>query len=225
MASIAIEIDVVIPVLGDDEALARLLLVMAQMNLSPIVVDGAASVATAEVVGDKGTYMASKPGRGAQIAAGIAAGSAPWVWVLHADARPSAECLAYLAALQRDVDLAWGRFDVSVPGLAMIGWFMNLRSRLTKICTGDQAMFFARPLLERIGGFPAYPLMEDIEVSRLLKHAHGSVFYAPRVRVGASDRRWRRHGIMTTVLFMWWVRLRFFFGASPEILYQSYYGK
>lgn len=225
MASLAIEIDVVIPVLGDDEALARLLPVMAQMNLSPIVVDGAASAATAQVVADKGTYIASKPGRGAQIAAGIAAGSAPWVWVLHADTQPSAECLAYLAALQHDADLAWGRFDVSVPGLAVIGWFMNLRSRLTKICTGDQAMFFARPLLEHIGGFPAYPLMEDIEVSRQLKHAHGSVFHAPRVRVGASDRRWRRHGIVTTVLFMWWMRLRFFCGASPEILYQRYYGK
>jgi len=223
VGSITIEIDVVIPVLGDDEALARLLLLLAQMNLWPIVVDGAASPATAQLVADTGTYIASNPGRGAQIAEGIAAGSAPWVWVLHADAQPSRECLACLDVLQRDGHPAWGRFDVSVPGLAVIAWFMNQRSRLTKICTGDQAMFFARPLLEDIGGFSACPLMEDIEVSRQLKRAHGGAFHAPRVQVGASDRRWRRHGIMKTVLFMWWMRVRFFFGASPEILYQRYY--
>ena len=46
---------------------------------------------------------------------------------------------------------------------------MNLRSRLTGICTGDQAIFVRRSAFERLGGYPEIALMEDIELTRRLK--------------------------------------------------------
>ena len=51
---------------------------------------------------------------------------------------------------------------------------MNARSRLTGIATGDQGIFVTRALFEAVGGFPAQPLMEDIELSRRLKRDRGS---------------------------------------------------
>jgi hypothetical protein len=30
--------------------------------------------------------------------------------------------------------------------------------------------------------------------------------------------------VVRTMLLMWWLRLRFFLGASPERLHRSYYG-
>ena len=68
---------------------------------------------------------------------------------------------------------AWGRFDVRIEGksplLAMVAFFMNLRSRATGIATGDQAIFVRRAAFERIGGFPSIPLMEDVAISKALK--------------------------------------------------------
>ena len=108
--------------------------------------------------------------------------------------------------------------------LGLVAWLMNWRSRLTRICTGDQAMFFATGILSEVGGFPAQPLMEDIELSKRLKRSSG-VFMAPKLAVRASPRRWRQRGVLRTIGHMWWMRLRYFFGASPGALYVAYYGR
>ena len=88
---------------------------------------------------------------------------------------------------------------------------MNLRSRLTGIATGDQAMFVRRAAF-RAGGFPPIALMEDVALSR------GSSASPPACLARARDhlgRRWRRHGTLRTILLMWRLRLRFFLGADP----------
>ena len=46
---------------------------------------------------------------------------------------------------------------------------MNLRSRLTGIATGDQAIFVQREVFRSVGGFPAIELMEDVALSKRLK--------------------------------------------------------
>src|SRR5690606_34337904 len=88
----------------------------------------------------------------------------------------------------------WGRFDVSLdaPGalFALVGAMMNLRSRLTGICTGDQAMFASRAAWLKADGFPHVALMEDIELSRRLKRTAGRPACL-RARVRVSARRWR----------------------------------
>ena len=165
--------------------------------------------------------------RGGQIAAGIEAlqpDPGDWVWILHADTRNIASAFEYLLSLQQSSAPGWGRFDVQLPGVLLVGQLMNLRSRLTKICTGDQGMFIGQQALQRIGGFPAQPLMEDIECSRRLKRLQGVTFHAPRLGLVADGSRWLERGWLRTVLGMWWYRIRYFMGASPEQLYESYYG-
>lgn len=167
----------------------------------------------------------SPPSRGGQIARGILQADTDWIWVLHADSVHVEPALGYLRQLVNKSMPAWGRFDVNLlgvhPALLVIGFLMNLRSRWTGICTGDQGMFFHRSLLEGIGGFPDQRLMEDIEVSRRLRNT--GVFLAPKIRISTSGERWLRDGLVSTVLRMWCWRMRYFFGASADELYAEYY--
>ena len=96
----------------------------------------------------------------------------------------------------------------------LIGTLMNVRSRLTKIATGDQAIFVRRGVFEEIGGFPDMPLMEDVAFSRMLKQ-RGRVACLGR-HVVTSARRWEQEGVWRTILKMWTLRFLFFTGVSPR---------
>ncbi len=97
---------------------------------------------------------------------------------------------------------------------------MNFRSRVTGIATGDQALFMTRSLFLDSGGFPRQALMEDIAFCRMLKRH--SRPHCLRQRVVTSGRRWERHGVMRTIVLMWWLRLAYFAGVSPDKLARSY---
>lgn len=123
-----------------------------------------------------------------------------------------------------DPEYIGGRFDVRLrgghPGLGLVGALINLRSRLTRIGTGDQTIFVRRRVFEELGGFADIALMEDVEFSRRLKQC-GRIAHL-RHKVATSGRRWEQHGIVRTVLLMWWLRLRFWLGADPALLARIY---
>jgi rSAM/selenodomain-associated transferase 2 len=167
--------------------------------------------------------------RGYQLAEGAAASSADWIWLLHADSEVPASALEYLLTLTVS---GWGRFDVRLetrlaagtrPTLAIVGWFMNARSNLTSICTGDQGIFVHRSLLERIGGVPRQPLMEDIELSARLRQLCQPL--CPPLSIGSSARRWEARGVLRTIVFMWWFRVRYWLGVNPAELAREYYAR
>ncbi|MCA9479144.1 MAG: hypothetical protein KC545_02150, partial [Nitrospira sp.] len=116
------------------------------------------------------------------------------------------------------------RFDVRFPkdrGWAwVISRMMNLRSRWTGICTGDQTIFVRRGVFERLGGFADIPLMEDIEFTTRLKTVGPVV--ALREFVITSFRRWERCGPLRTILRMWTLRLLYWMGWDPRRLQQFY---
>ncbi|UCD69852.1 MAG: glycosyl transferase, partial [Betaproteobacteria bacterium] len=98
---------------------------------------------------------------------------------------------------------------------------MNLRSRLTGVATGDQALFMTRDLFESAGAFPEIPLMEDIAMSRKLKSLGPPACLSQRLIT--SSRRWEQNGVLRTILLMWKLRLLYFLGADPARLSQRYY--
>ncbi len=104
--------------------------------------------------------------------------------------------------------------------LCLIAAMMNLRSRLTGIATGDQAMFMTRAAFDEAGGFPAIALMEDVTLSARLKRISRPLCL--RARVTTSGRRWRDQGALRTVLLMWRLRLSYYFGADPANLARTY---
>ena len=118
----------------------------------------------------------------------------------------------------------WGRFDIRLDGrhplLRVVERLMNLRSRLTGIATGDQAMFVRRDVFERLGGFADLPLMEDIELSKRLKKLGPPA--CAKMPVTTSARRWEVHGVWRTIVLMWRLRMAYFFGANPDILALRY---
>src|SRR5262249_60932897 len=86
------------------------------------------------------------------------------------------------------------------PLLAVVGRVMNLRSRLTGIATGDQAIFAQRDAFQAVGGFPEIPLMEDVALCKRLKRVSRPLCLAERVVT--SGRRWETHGVLSTMALM-----------------------
>jgi hypothetical protein len=112
------------------------------------------------------------------------------------------------------------RIDGVHPLLGLVAALMNLRSRITGVATGDQAMFVRREAFARIGGFPEIALMEDIALSVALNRLSRPVCIAEPVTT--SGRRWDDHGFCRTMLLMWRLRLAFFLGADPDDLARRY---
>ena len=106
----------------------------------------------------------------------------------------------------------------SHPLLRLVARGMNLRSRLTGIATGDQAIFVRR---EAFAGFPEIELMEDVAFSKAMKRLGAPA--SRRERVVTSGRRWESRGVLRTVLLMWRLRLMYFLGARPERLARIYH--
>ncbi|PWB62563.1 MAG: glycosyl transferase, partial [Bradyrhizobiaceae bacterium] len=154
--------------------------------------------------------------------AGAAAARGDILLFLHADTRLPADADRHV----RDAlsGRAWGRFDVAIAGghplLPLVAALMNRRSRLTGICTGDQALFATRAAFAQAGGFPEIALMEDVAISRRLKRVSRPACLAQRVVT--SGRHWERRGVLRTILLMWRLRLAFFLGADPDLLARRY---
>ena len=110
--------------------------------------------------------------------------------------------------------------EAVMRALAIVAALMNLRSRLTGIATGDQAMFMTRAAFRAVGGFPDQPLMEDIELSRRLRRLSAPACL--RARVVTSGRRWEARGVWRTIALMWRLRLLYSLGVAPERLARSY---
>ncbi|OGA72766.1 MAG: glycosyl transferase [Betaproteobacteria bacterium RIFCSPLOWO2_12_FULL_66_14] len=224
-------ISIVVPVLNEAGVVAAGLAALAEFRARGcelIVVDGASTDGTAEIArpfADR--VLISDPGRARQMNAGAGSASGDILIFLHVDTRLPELAHERVRAGIETSGCVWGRFDANIEGahplLGLIATMMNWRSRLTGIATGDQAMFVTRAAFRAAGGFPAQPLMEDIALSKALKRLSPPLCLAERVTT--SGRRWERHGIARTILFMWWLRLRYFFGASPALLARTYYGK
>lgn len=217
-------LSIILPTLNEAGGITAALRALQPLAAEVIVVDGGSEDATADIAREFADQVIVAPcGRARQMNAGAALARGDVLLFLHADTRLPVDAEGLVrAAIAAGAD--WGRFDVRIDGqspwLPLVAALMNRRSRLTGIATGDQAMFVRRALFMALGGFPDQPLMEDIELSRRLKARARPACL--RERVLTSGRRWERHGVLRTVLLMWSLRLRYFFGASPQALAKAY---
>jgi len=223
------QISIVIPVLNDATALGRLLDDLDSIlgiDAERIVVDGGSEDGSYELARERADYaLRTAPGRARQLAVGVVAAHGRWIWMLHADTRVDGAAWRALRKAIASDGAAWGRFDVRLSGreaaFRMIETLMNLRSRWSGICTGDQGIFVRRDLLELIDGVPDQPLMEDIELTKRLRRYANPICID--TTLGVSARRWQQRGIASTVLLMWRLRLQYFFGTPAEVLVREYY--
>ncbi|UQG61312.1 TIGR04283 family arsenosugar biosynthesis glycosyltransferase [Marinobacter sp. M3C] len=222
-----VKLSVIVPVWNEATAIGALLqslqLLQAQGH-EVIVADGGSTDGTqglARLVCDQ--LVSAELGRSAQMNAGAAVAQGDVLLFLHADTMLPADAVQQLQAFLPTPN-AWGRFDVRLSGsrplFRVISWFMNKRSRLTGICTGDQAMFVRRDTFEALGGFSLQPLMEDVELSRRLRDV-SRPFCVPSP-VTTDSRRWQQQGAWATIVLMWRLRWRYWRGESAESLAQAY---
>jgi hypothetical protein len=192
-------ISVVIPTLNEECRIAECISDVIEQNVGAeiIVADGGSSDATVQRACSFSTarVVQTPKGRGIQIREGIRSSAGEILVVLHADSRLRQGALQrMLRCLQRHPDIAGGafgaRYDDRRLRFRLTAALNNIRVVLTGISYGDQGQFFRRSALgDRV---PPYRLMEDVEISFLMKEA-GRVAFIPGGLV-SSTRHWVRAG-------------------------------
>jgi len=228
MNALADKLSIIIPVLNESAVLPELfshLLPYHRRGCEIIFVDGGSQDNSDNLIKLAGFTLLSGPrGRARQMNTGAGQASGEVLLFLHADTRLPADADQIIKSALDAEHTTWGRFDVIIQGksllLRIVSSMMNLRSRLTGIATGDQAIFVRKSVFEQLGCFPDQPLMEDIELSRRLKRITPPVCLHQRVIT--SGRRWEDRGVWRTILLMWRLRLAYWMGTSPEQLVRDY---
>jgi rSAM/selenodomain-associated transferase 2 len=218
---VAQRLSIIVPALNEAAGIVAALEALAPLRRrghEVIVADGGSSDRTADLARPHCDAVVTAPrGRALQMNAGAREARGDVLIFLHADT-----CLPVNPDQLIEKEFLWGRFDVEIEGrhplLKVVAWSMNLRSRLTGIATGDQAIFVRRSAFQ---GFPQIPLMEDVAFSRQMMRRARPVCL--RAKVVTSGRRWDSRGVLRTILLMWWLRLAYFLGARPEDLARIYY--
>lgn len=223
------KISIVIPVLNDVGALKNLLPSLQEYRAQGHEVvlvdggslDGSVSYATPHV--DR--LLMTGTGRGRQMNLGAENAKHDILLFLHADSLLPRESMDAVQNALAVKDRHWGRFDVSLegagPAFGVIAFFMNLRSRVSGVATGDQGIFVRKQTFHNAGGYEAIPLMEDIALSKALRKKYRPACLRPRII--ASARRWEQRGILRTILLMWYLRLAYFMGVDTAYLARLYY--
>jgi len=191
-----------------------------------IVVDGDAWGGTIGLIRDRQVVCVTSPrGRGRQMNAGAAVARGEILLFLHADTRLPAGALEKIDSVMATGSCVGGAFDLGIDSdrwiLRYIARRASFRSRLSRIPYGDQALFIDRAYFERLGGFAAIPLMEDVDLMRRLKRAGGRI-HIFRDRVLTSPRRWEAEGPLYTTLRNQVLMMLYYLGVGPEKLIKFY---
>lgn len=219
-------ISVIVPVLNESKSIAATLRALAPLlPYETIVVDGGSQDGTQDIAAEFGVkIVAAERGRARQMNRGAQEANGEVFLFLHADTRLPTTAFADIAGALADRRYIGGRFDVALEGshwmLPLVAQLISYRSRVSKVGTGDQALFARREVFQRMGGFPDIPLMEDIAFCQRLKRL-GQIACL-RSRVVTSARRWEADGVWRTIFRMWTLKLLYLTGVSPARLKQFY---
>lgn len=223
-------LSIVIPVINEEEALPRCLAALREVagELPPheiIVVDGGSTDRTREWAQRYGVCLLSAlRGRGPQMNAGAAAAQGSWLLFLHADCRLSPQACRRLRQICSENPLAGGCFSQKIdhpnPIYRWIAWTGNARARLQKIFYGDQGIFVRRDIFNALGGYPPFPILEDVAFTEKLRAA-GPVA-VQKEKIICSARRWEKTGIFSTTLLYFRVLRGYRRGLSPAKLNEIY---
>ncbi len=190
-----------------------------------IFVDGGSTDGSRMLLAESGLrWISAEAGRARQMNAGSALCESDIIMFIHADTTIDSSHLLAVKKAMIDSECVGGRFDVSLsgkhPAFRVIERMINVRSRLSRISTGDQCQFVRRSVFEKLRGFPDLPLMEDVAFSKLLKREGETACLNEKVIT--SSRRWEQYGIMRTVLLMWKMRLLYWMGMPADRLALMY---
>lgn len=222
-------ISVIIPVLHETKIncfLSDLLEKKGKDNLEIIVVDGDPMGSTLNLISDKTVKkIISAKGRAIQQNKGAERANGDILLFLHADTLLPHD----FAPLIRQAIYSGnsgGAFDLCIdsfhPFLKLVSRAASIRSRVTRIPYGDQAIFLTRDLFLQINGFPEIPLMEDISLMQKVKKTRAGFKILPQ-EVRTSARKWVKDGMIYTSIRNPFLAMLYYLGVSPSALVKLYY--
>lgn len=221
------ELSIIIPVLNEGanilSILRHLTMIAEDVPYEVIVVDGDPKGTTLQHLPAAVQGIVAPAGRGPQMNVGAKLAQASTLLFLHADTRLPAAAFTQIQQALHQVHA--GAFDLAIdsprPSLNWISRVASLRSRLTRIPYGDQAIFVDRSIFVELGGFPSIPIMEDVALMQQLKQRQMPICIL-RDRVVVSPRRWEQEGILHCTLRNWLILGLYTLGVSPHRLHRWY---
>jgi len=191
-----------------------------------IVVDGQAEGETVAAIRDNAVRkLRSEKGRGGQLNRGAAIAAGDVLLFLHADTVLPPAAFERIAEAMRDEGCVGGAFNLRIDsrraGFRVIETVASLRSRLTRIPYGDQAIFIRASYFRTLGGFREIPIMEDVDLMRRIKRKGGRIVIF-REPVITSARRWEKEGLVFGTIRNWFLMTLYLCGVSPERLARFY---
>jgi len=199
-----------------------------------VVVDGGSTDDTVAIarreaeglqpLGVGGHVLTSPPGRAVQQNFGAAHSRGDVLCFLHADCRPSPHAAAAIRTAMNDPRVIGGcftqRIDADGRRYRLLEWGNLRRVLWFGMAYGDQGIFVRRDVFNEVGGFPAGPLMEDVELMRRLR-GRGR-FVVLRDPLAVSARRWQQRGVVRQTLRNWLLLALFVAGVPAERLARFY---
>ncbi|NNF90748.1 MAG: glycosyltransferase [Boseongicola sp.] len=188
-----------------------------------ILSDGGSTDETKAVASQLGAvWLEGPPGRGSQITRAVAVASAPWLLILHADTHLSPEWAGVVQQHMNDHPGKAGYFNLRfrAKGMApcLVASAANVRSRRLGLPYGDQGLLISHALLDRIGGIPELPLMEDVALARRLR---GRLLPLDAVALTSAER-YQSRGWLRQSCRNLSTLVRYLLGADPEKLAERY---
>lgn len=230
MENTAADLSIILPVLNEAEHINGViehLRVLDPDHCSEIIViDGDPQGSTIRAIEDRGVRkLISVRGRARQMNKGATAASGKILLFLHADTRLPGNALALLISAMRDRRFVAGAFDLGFGTPRTIfritERYVFLRTRLTRIPFGDQAIFVRKEYFSTMGGFHDIPIMEDVELMKRIRKKGDRIIIIPN-KVMTSPRRYEKEGILYCTFRNWTLQLLYALGASPERLVKWY---
>jgi hypothetical protein len=147
---------------------------------------------------------------------GAAIATGDVLWFLHADTLPPSRALTHIRATLRAPDVESGifrlSFDRDAPLLRLYSWCT--RWPWIRIAFGDRGLFTTRAAFDAVGGFPPWPIFEDLELADRL-YRRGTFRFLPQA-VTTSARRFRSHGMLRQQLRNLYLWTHYVLGTDPE---------
>jgi rSAM/selenodomain-associated transferase 2 len=228
-------LSIIIPVFNETACIKEMMSHLCSLSFAGdteiIVVDGNPDGNTIKSMEENGSgkvkvkKILSAEGRGVQMNSGASIAEGDILLFLHVDTFIGQKALEKIYMVFNHYDVIGGAFDFRINSerkiFRIIEKTASLRSRITRIPYGDQAVFIKKDYFNQIGGFSPIPIMEDVELMSRIKR-RGDKIKILSDTVQTSSRRWEEEGVLFCTLRNWMLTILYFFGVSPDKLSRFY---